>query len=160
MQIVWDVLLLKMLWIIIQLLDKVLHQIKAQLAILNVFSDFYFSLHETVFSNKSAICILLKCWSLKDGQSRKIKNNRRSRIQLSRSLCPEKILCNLFFVLFMKFTPQVSTPHIPVVCHIKCNCSNPEQPKIEADRSHFTLSLNISAVYYTPAVILLSLLSE
>lgn len=102
----------------------------------------------------------LKCWSLKDGQSRKILNNRRSRIQLSRSLCPEKILCNLFFVLFMKFTPQVSTPHRPVVCHIKCNCSKPEQPKIEVDRSHFTLSLNISAVYYTPAVILLSLLSE
>ena len=30
-------------------MDKVLHQIKAQLAILNAFSDFYFSLHETVF---------------------------------------------------------------------------------------------------------------
>ena len=73
---------------------------------------------------------------------------------------PRKSFCNLFFVLFMKFTPQVSTPHRPVVCHIKCNCSKPEQPKIEADRSHFTLSLNISAVYYTPAVILLSLLSE
>ena len=30
-------------------MDKVLRQIKAQLAILNAFSDFYLSLHETVF---------------------------------------------------------------------------------------------------------------
>ena len=74
-------------------MDKVLRQIKAQLAILNAFSDFYFSLHETVFQFQVPYVYFkyLKSWSLKDGQSRNILNNR-SRIQLSRSLCPDKIL--------------------------------------------------------------------
>ena len=75
-------------------MDKVLRQIKAQLAILNAFSDLYFSLHETVFQFQVPYVYFkyLKSWSLKDGQSRNILNNRRSRIQLSRSLCPDKII--------------------------------------------------------------------
>ena len=143
-------------------MDKVSFQIKAQLAILNAFSYSYFSLHKQFLKlkchmyNSNILYVGLsktdnpaKSWTIEDPVS-----NYPDRC------VPRKSFCNLFFVLFMKFTPQVSTPHRPVVCHKKCNCSKPEQPKIEVDRSHFTLSLNISAVYYTPAVILLSLLSE
>ena len=144
-------------------MDKVLHQIKAQLAILNAFSDFYFSPHETVFQTFK--CHMHTSNILNVGLSKTDNPATSWTIEDPVSnypdrCVPRKSFCNLFFVLFMKFTPQVSTPHRPVVCHKKCNCSKPEQPKIEMDRSHFTLSLNISAVYYTPAVILLSLLSE
>ena len=142
-------------------MDKVLRQIKAQLAILNAFSDFYFLSMKQFFKLK---CHMYTSNILKVGLSKTDNPATYWTIDPVSNYpdrcVPRKSFCNLFFVLFMKFTPQVSTPHRPVVCHIKCNCSKPEQPKIEVDRSHFTLSLNISAVYYTPAVILLSLLSE
>ena len=71
--------------------------------------------------------------------------------------------------------PQVSTSHRYVLCQTKCHRIQPYLPKTEQTRAiaqpskqsgaYFLsqcISLNISAVHYeyTPAVILLSLLSD